>query len=52
MIAISNLVFSSSDDSDSEEPKRRKIYRPRINYSELSDFVFKEKFRLNTEEVE
>ncbi len=49
------LLFSSEDDSEPEDtflPKRRKVIRPRINFENLSDFSFKEKFRLRKSEFE
>jgi hypothetical protein len=49
---MEGLLFSSSDDSDSEQPKVKKVYRERINFRNLTDFCFKEKFRLSTEEIE
>jgi len=49
-------MFSSSDDSEEESqgsPSRnKKIYRPRINFNDLSDAVFIEKFRLRRGEAE
>lgn len=40
----------SSEDSDEERPRRN--FKTRINFVDLSDFQFKEYFRLNTIEVE
>jgi hypothetical protein len=52
MCSTVGLLFSSSDDSDSESQPKKKIYKERINFSKLGEFEFKEKFRLSAEEVE
>jgi nuclease HARBI1 len=53
MLARGNLLFSSSDDSDGDqEPRRKKVFRPRINFSFDSESQFLERFRIGTEEFE
>jgi len=48
---VLNLVHSSSD-SDEDRPPVRKIYKPRVNFDVISDFQFREKFRMRRHEVE
>jgi hypothetical protein len=53
MLAISNTLFTSSDDSDGEnEPRRKKIFRKRINFTFGTEQQFLERFRIGTEEFE
>jgi len=48
-----SLYFSSDEDSIVQvRLKRKKVFRQRINYNQLQDFTFKEKFRLRKSEVE
>jgi hypothetical protein len=52
MLGLTSLIFSSDSDSEEEVPRSKKVYRERINFTSLSDSSFREKFRLNQEEVE
>jgi hypothetical protein len=47
MFGFTSLIFSSDPDSKEEEPRSKKVYRERINFTSLSDLSFREKFRLN-----
>jgi hypothetical protein len=51
MLGLTSLIFSSDSDSEEEVPRSKKVYRERINFTSLSDSSFREKFRLNQEEV-
>jgi len=52
MSALRRLLMESSDSEDEREPKRPKIYQIRINFEVISDFEFKEKFRLRRSEFQ
>ncbi len=47
--------LSDSEDSENENdgpPRKRPTYRPRINFEDLNEFQFKEKFQLSAVNVE
>jgi len=44
-------LLSSSDDEEEFEPRRKKVFRPRINFH-LEDHLFRERFRVRRDEFE
>src|SRR5271154_3470311 len=51
-LSLRRILFPDSDSDEELPPKRKKVFRPNINFEFLSDREFVERFRMRASEIE